>query len=173
MSGRYSAWSAAPGRRRRINQRRRKGDVSRGRDPPTWSARRYGFTAGSAGRRWWQDLWRVTWWISMGGWQRRDGVGEPRPRGKVHVHIEWPSRPREARGSARWRGARAERRWGRQCGYTSYTGMSWTPWSLWRRETSAAHGAPSETCWSPGGHWMAGTLPQLSAPGERSGRGGV
>ena len=60
MLGRQSAWSAVPAKRRGISWWRRTGDGSRVRAPPTGSTRRDGFTAGSAGRRWWQDLWRVT-----------------------------------------------------------------------------------------------------------------
>ena len=51
ISGRQSAWSAAPAKRQGISWRRSTGDGSRGRDPPTGSARRDGFAAGSVGRR--------------------------------------------------------------------------------------------------------------------------
>ena len=146
MSGRQSTWSAAPTRRGGISCRRRTRYGSLWRGTPTGSNRRDGFTAGIVGRRWRWDIWRVTWWLSMGGWQRRDGVGEPRPRGNGHGHSKWPSRPREARGAARWRDVWAERRQGRRCGYTFCTGMSWTPWSSWRKETSSTHSAPNATC---------------------------
>ena len=39
-----------------------------------------------------------------------------------------PYRRREDRGNVRWQGAQAEWQRGRQCGCTSYTGMSSTPW---------------------------------------------
>ena len=56
-----------------------------------------------------------------------DGVGKPRPWGKSRGHIEWPSHSRDAHGAARRRDVWAEQRRGRRCGYTSFTGMSWTP----------------------------------------------
>ena len=43
-----------------ISWGRRTGDGSWGRDPPIGSYRRDGFTICSAGRRWRQDIWRVT-----------------------------------------------------------------------------------------------------------------
>ena len=52
IPGRQLAWSSAPARRRVISRRRRTGDGSQGRSPPIGSARRDGFTAGSAERRW-------------------------------------------------------------------------------------------------------------------------
>ena len=46
------------------------------------------------------------------------------------------------RGYARLRGARDERRRGRQCSSIFCIGMSGTPWSFWRRKTSPTQGAP-------------------------------
>ena len=55
--------------------------------------------------------------------------------GKSRGLIKWSLRTREDRGSAWWRDARSELRRGWRCRFNSYTSMSWTPWSLWRRET--------------------------------------
>ena len=62
----------------------------------------------------------------MGKQQRRDGLVKPRPQGKSRGHIVWPSRPREARGAARWRDSQAEQRQVQRCKSISYTGMSCT-----------------------------------------------
>ena len=81
-------------------------------------------------------------------------------------------RQREARGATQYRDAQDERQRGRRCGSNFCTGMSWTLWSLWRREIPPTHGDPNMTLWSPGLHLIEGTLPPQSAPGERSERGG-
>ena len=80
----------------------------------------------------------------------------------------WPSRPREAHRTSRWMDSWDKQQRGWKCGYILCTGMSWTPWSFYRRETSPTHGALDATCLSPGVYLMEGTLPPHSAPGERS-----
>ena len=127
-------------------------------------------STGSAGRRWQLYRWKGTWRHNMSEWQRKDGVGKPRIQGKNHRCTAWPSWPRESRKDAWLRDARDEWRWGRRCGSILFTGMSGTPLSFLKRETSPTHGDPNSTCWSPGVRWMEGNFPLHSAPGGRSGR---
>ena len=152
MSARQLTWYAAHARRQGPSWRRRMGNRLQESDPPTKSNRRYRYSAGSAGRRWRQDLWRGTGLHSMGKRQRIDGSGNTWPRRKSRGRIILPSWLRDACGDAQWRDAQAERQRGQQCKYIFCTGISWILWSFWRRGTSPTHCAPDATCWSPGIH---------------------
>ena len=72
-----------------------------------------------------------TAWASDRGDMDLENLGH---RGKSRGRTARPSCPRETHRAARWRNPQYERKQGRQYGYILCTGMSWTPWSFWRRE---------------------------------------